>query len=208
MRLIFLPKPLLAAALGGVVVLAGFGTQNATADQASVASTVAATSDDDAEARFQELDSIFWQTCAPDVSSGSAAVASASLADATAAEPPPDHTPHPVLFDPVPLHVTETCVAQRHQNRIWNAFLRKGTPTYEEMRDRLTSLRYPAARIHRMPDFSGKPVARLDLRMGAGHLALEVTGLNNLAMVRAFGAPVGVSVTEVRLMRELSRPTT
>jgi hypothetical protein len=208
MRLIFLPKPLLAAALGGVVVLAGFGTQNATADQASVVSTVAATSDDDAEARFQELDSIFWQSCAPDVSSGSAAVASASLADATAAEPPPDHVPRPVLFDPVPLGVTETCVAQKHQGRIWSAFRGKGTVTYEEMRDRLTSLRYPAARIHRMPDFSGKPVVRLDLRMGAGHSALEVTGLNNSVMVRVFGAPEGVSVTEVRLMPELSWPTT
>jgi len=206
MRLIFLPKPLLAAALGGVVVLAGFGTQNATADQASVVSTVAATSDDDAEARFQELDSLFWQACAPDVSSGSAAVASATKADATAAEPPPEHT-LPVLFDPVPLGVTETCVAQKHQGRIWSAFLGKGRVTYEEMRDRLTGLRYPAARIHRMPDFSGKPVARLDLRMGAGHSALEVTGLNNSVMVRVFGAPEGVSVTEVRLRLELSRPT-
>ncbi|MGW7048412.1 hypothetical protein ACWGDT_38270, partial [Streptomyces avermitilis] len=82
MRSIFLPKPLLAAALGGVVVLAGFGAQNATADQTSMVSTVAATSDDAAEARFLELASLLSQNCAPDVSDGSAAVASASTADA------------------------------------------------------------------------------------------------------------------------------
>ena len=205
MRSTFLPKSLLAAALGGVVVLAGFGAQNATADQTSVVSTVTA-SDDDAEARFLEMADLISQSCAPDVSSSVDDVASASVADTTAAEPTPDST-LPVLVDPVPLGVTETCVAQKHQGRIWSAFLGKGRVTYEEMRDRLTGLRYPAARIHRMPDFSGKPVARLDLRMGAGHSALEVTGLNNSVMVRVFGAPEGVSVTEVRLRLELSRPT-
>ncbi|WP_189184433.1 hypothetical protein, partial [Streptomyces albiflavescens] len=76
MRSILLPKSLLAAALGVVVVLVGFGAQNATADQTSMVSTVAATSDDDAEARFLEMANLISQSCAPDVSSGSAAVAS------------------------------------------------------------------------------------------------------------------------------------
>lgn len=48
MRSNFLPKSLLAAALGGVVVVAGFGAQNATADQTSMFSVAAAS--DDAEA--------------------------------------------------------------------------------------------------------------------------------------------------------------
>ncbi|MBA2811458.1 hypothetical protein E0500_029960 [Streptomyces sp. KM273126] len=169
-------------------------------------STVAATGDDDAEARFLEMAGLISQSCAQDVSSGSAAVTSATGADATAGEPTPDST-LPVLVDPVPLTVTEECAAQRHQLRISRAFSGKGTATYGEMRDKLTSLKYPAARIHRMPDFSGEPVARLDVRVGAEHLALEVTGINNGVMVEAFGAPEGVSVTEVRLELQPDPPT-
>ncbi|MET7854030.1 hypothetical protein ABZT48_38920 [Streptomyces avermitilis] len=205
MRSIFLPKSLLAAALGGVVVLAGFGTQNASADQTSMVSTVAATSDDAAEARFLEMASLFSQSCAPHAFNGVAAVASASVADTTATEPPPVST-LPVLVGPVPLTVTEKCVAQRYQLRISKAFSGKDTATYEEMRDKLMSLNYPAARIYRMPDFAGQPVARLDVRVGAEHLALEVTDINNGVMVEAFGAPEGVRVTKVWLERRLDRP--
>ncbi|MFG2651390.1 hypothetical protein [Streptomyces sp. NPDC048436] len=204
MRSILFTKPLLAAALGGVVVLAGFGAQNVTADQTSAVSTVAAS--DDAEARFFEMVNLISQSCAPKASSGIDTVASASVADAAAAEPTPDST-LPVLVDPVPLTAAETCAAQRHQLRISRAFSGMNTATYEEMRDKLVSLKYPAARIHRMPDFSGEPVARIDLRMGAEHLAVEVTDINNGVMVEAFGAPDGVSVTEVRLERRLDRPT-
>ncbi|WP_326725736.1 hypothetical protein OHT59_46340 [Streptomyces sp. NBC_00243] len=206
MRSIFLPKSLLAAALGGVVVLVGFGTQKATADQTSVVSTVAATSDDDAEARFLEMADLISQSCAPDVSRGVDAVASAAVAETTAAEPTPDST-LPVLVDPVPLTVAEECAAQRHQLRISRAFSGIDTATYGEMRDKLTSLKYPAARIHHMADLSGEPVARLDVRVGAEHLALEVTGIDNGVMVEAFGAPEGVSVTEVRLEPQLDPPT-
>jgi len=142
----------------------------------------------------------------PDVSSGVDDVTSASVADTTAAEPTPDST-LPVLVDPVPLTSTEACAAQRHQLRISRAFFRTDTATYEEMRNKLTSLRYPAARIHRMPDFSGEPVARIDLRVGAEHVAVEVTDYNSGVMVQAFGAPQDVSVTEVRLKRQLDRPT-
>ncbi|WP_405933548.1 hypothetical protein [Streptomyces sp. NBC_00827] len=207
MRSIFLPKSMLAAALGGVVVLVGFGAPNATADQTSV-SIVATTSDDDAETRFLEMADLISQICAPDVSSSVDAVASASavVADTTAAEPTPDST-LPVLVDPVALTVAEECAAQRHQLRISRAFSGIDTATYAEMRDKLTSLKYPAARIHRMPDFSGEPVARLDLRVGAEHLALEVTDINNGVMVEAFGVPEGVSVTEVRLERQVDPPT-
>ncbi|KUN76634.1 hypothetical protein AQJ64_37370 [Streptomyces griseoruber] len=205
MRSIFLLKSLRTAALGGVVVLAGFGAQNATADQTSMVSTVAA-SDDDAEARFLEMADLISQSCAPDISSGVDDVASTSVADTMAVEPTPDST-LPVLVDAVPLTSTEECAAQRHQLRISRAFSGTDTITYEEMRNKLTSLNYPAARIHRMQDFWGEPVARLDLRVGAEHLALEVTDINNGVMVEAFGAPEGVSVTEVRLESQLDAPT-
>ncbi|MFG2771509.1 hypothetical protein [Streptomyces sp. NPDC048350] len=204
MRSNLFPKSLLAAALGGVVVLAGFGAQNATADQAPMATT--ATAINAMEARFLEMADLFSQSCEPDVSSGVDGVASDSVADATGTEPPPDST-LPVLVDPVPLTSTEECVAQRHALRISKAFSGTDTATYEQLRRKLASLNYPAARIHRMPDFSGEPVARLDLRVGAEHVALQVTDIDSGVMVEAFGAPEGVSVTEVRLAPQLDAPT-
>ncbi|MFB7372160.1 hypothetical protein ACFC0D_20230 [Streptomyces sp. NPDC056222] len=203
MRSIFLPKSLPAAAL--VVVLSGFGAQNVTADQISTVS-VAVASDDDAEMRFLEFADLISQSCAPDVSSSTDDVASASTDDTTAAEPTPDST-MPVLVDEVPLTTEEECAAERHAWRLSRAFSGTDTATYEEMQKKLTSLNYPAARIYRVPDFSGEPVARLDLRVGADHVALEVTGTHLGVMVRAFGAPEGVSVTEVRLEPQLDAPT-
>ena len=211
MRSIFLPKSLLAAALGGVVVLAGFGVQQhataATAGQPSMVSVAAASDDGDAETRFLELADLIYQSCAPDVSGGGDDLAApTSTADTTAAEPAPDST-MPVLVDEVPLTVEEECVAGKHAQRISSAFSGTDTATYQEIGAKLTSLGYPTARIHRMPDFSGEPVTRLDLRVGADHVALEVTGAYQGVMVEAFGAPEGVSVTEVRLERELAEPT-
>ncbi|MEV4947825.1 hypothetical protein [Streptomyces sp. NPDC053755] len=205
MRSIFLPKSLLAAALGGFVVLTGFGAQNATAAQTSAVSAVVA-SDDEAEVRFLEMADLIWQGCAPDVSDNFDGVASAFVADTTTAEPTPDST-LPVLVDAVPLDPTEECIAERHQLRISNAFSKTDTATYEELRNKLATLNYPAARIHRMPDFHGEPVARLDLRVGAERLALELTDIGYGVMVEAFGAPDGVSVTEVRLERPLDAPS-
>lgn len=204
MRSTFLPKSLLAAALAGVIVLAGFGAQNATADQTSAVSAVAA-GDEDAEARFLELADLIAQSCAPDLSSGLDAV-SAPVPATTAAEPTPDST-LPVLVDPVQLTTEEECAAQRHRLRISGALSGTPTTTYEEIQKKLTDLKYPTARIHRMPDFSGEPVARLDLRVGAEHVALEITDIGNGVMVRAFGAPEGVDVTEVRLDPQLDPPT-
>lgn len=204
MRSTSLPKSLLAAVLGGVIVLAGFGAQNATADQTSVAST-AATSDASAEARFLEMADLISQSCAPDVSIGTADAASASVADTVAAEPTPDST-MPILVDEVPLTAEEKCAAERHARRVSTVFWGTDTATYEAVQKRLTSLGYPAARIYRMPEFAGEPVARLDLRVGADLLALEVSGTYLGVMVEAFGAPEGVSVTEVRLERQLDVP--
>ncbi|MEU6354826.1 hypothetical protein ABZ896_36850 [Streptomyces sp. NPDC047072] len=187
MRTHLLPKSLLAATLGGVVVLVGFGAQTATAEQASTISTVATS--DDAEARFLELASIIGQSCSREVSGAAAVTASTA----------------PV--DPAPLDPSEQCAAQRHQLRISKAFSGTDTVSYEALRDKLTTLKYPAARIHRMPDFSGEPVARLDLRVGAGLLALQVTDIRKGVMVEAFGAPEGVDVTDVRLKPPLSWPS-
>ncbi|QES20165.1 hypothetical protein DEJ46_14490 [Streptomyces venezuelae] len=150
-----------------------------------------------AEARFLELAHLLAQSCEPQVLSAAGHVASA---------PTPDH-PLPVLADPVPLTPAEECAAQRHQFRINKAFSGQETATYEQLRDRLKALTYPGARIHRMPNFTGKPVVRLDLRVGAEHLALEVTDIGHGVMVRAFGAPQGWMVTDVRLKRQPDRPT-
>ncbi|MFJ7268867.1 hypothetical protein ACIQV3_19870 [Streptomyces sp. NPDC099050] len=205
MRSTLLPKSLLVAALS-VVVVAGLGAQNATAAQTSAVAAAVAVSDADAEVRFLEMTDLIWQSCAPDLSETTDAVAAP-----TTVEPMPDSV-QPVLVDPVPLDPTEECVAQRHQLRISRAFpgtatgTGTGTGTYEELRNKLIGLKYPAARIHRMPDFNGKPVVRLDLRVGADHLALEVTDIGNSVMIEAFGAPEGVSVTEVRLQRLLDLP--
>ncbi|MFH8463517.1 hypothetical protein [Streptomyces sp. NPDC017991] len=204
MRSIFSPKSLLVAALGGVVVLTGSGAQNATAGQISVVGAVAA--NDDAEARFLVMADLISQSCAPDVSGGVDDTASVSAVGTTAAEPAADPV-LPVLVDPVPLTAAEECAARRHQLRISRAFSGTDTNTYEEMRSKLTSLRYPGARMHRMPDFSGEPVVRLDLGMDAEHLALEVTDISNGVMVVAFGAPEGVNVAEVRLRPQLDTPT-
>ncbi|MCT4356509.1 hypothetical protein M5362_25600 [Streptomyces sp. Je 1-79] len=204
MRSSLFPKSLLSAALGGVVVLAGFGAQNATAGQTSMVNAAAAI--DTAEARFLEMADLFSQSCAPDVSGGVDGVASTSVAAAAAAEPSPDST-LPILVDPVPLTSTEECLAQRHRLRISKAFSGTDTATYEQLRSKLAGLNYPAARIHRMPDFSGEPVARLDLRVGAEHVALEITDIDTGVMVEAFGAPEDVSVTEVRLQPRLDPPT-
>ncbi|WP_369147837.1 hypothetical protein [Streptomyces sp. R44] len=215
MRSILLPKPLLTAALGSVVVLAAVGTQSAHATTTASArasavpaasrpspartarAATAVTSARKAEARFLELADLIAQRCEPNVLGAVGQVPSA---------PAPDRT-LPVLSDPVPLTPAEECAARTHQLRISRAFSGRETATYAQMRDRLTALTYPGARIHRMPDFGGEPVVRLDLRVGAEHLALEVTGLGNGVMVRAFGAPQFVSVTEVPLEREVDWPT-
>lgn len=205
MRSRWISNSLLAAALGGIV-LVGFGAPNASAAQSATVG-VAAVSDDEAEMRFLELTELIAQSCAPDLSSpGTDEVAVPSTADTAATDPAPDAIT-PVLVDEVPLTGDEECAAEKHALRVSRAFSGTDTATYEEMRAKLTGLRYPAARIHRMPDFSGEPVARIDLRVGADHLALEVTGTYLGVMVRAFGAPEGVDVTEVRLEPQLDAPT-
>ncbi|MDX3521505.1 hypothetical protein [Streptomyces scabiei] len=166
-------------------------------------STVAAS--DDAEARFLARADLLSQSCAPDVSSG---------VDAT--HRPPWPAPRQRNRPPTPpcpswstrcLTSAEECAAQRHRLRVSGAFSGTDTITYEEMRSKLTRLNYPAARIHRMPDVAGEPVARLDLRVGAEHVALEVTDVDDGVLVEAFGAPEGVSVTEVRLESQPDAPT-
>ncbi|WUS95296.1 hypothetical protein OHA46_00770 [Streptomyces sp. NBC_00708] len=220
MRSNLFTKPLLTAALGSVVVLAA-ATQSAHAAPRTSAGTAASApsarafavhatsrpvvvrtaraatfvaSADEAEARFLELADLIGQSCEPNVLG-----AAGHIAPASALAPTP--------ADPVALHPAEECAAQRHQLRISKAFSGTVAATYAQMRDRLTTLRYPGARIHRMPDFAGRPVSRLDLRVGADHLALEVTDIGGGVMVRAFGAPQGVSVTEVRLKPQVDLPT-
>ncbi|UUU31632.1 hypothetical protein JIX56_17900 [Streptomyces sp. CA-210063] len=198
----FLPKSLLAAALGGAVVLGGLGAQSATAAQTSTVGVAAAS--DDAEFRFFEMQDLFWQICAPDVED-SGELAAPSATETTSVDPIDPVPTDP--YDPVPLDATEQCVADRNALRISKAFSGMDTTTYEAVQAKLTSLRYPAARIHRMPDQGGAPRARLDLRLGDDRAALEVTGTYLGVMVETFGASKGVSVTEVLLEPQLDEPT-
>nr|WSW65882.1 hypothetical protein OG461_06635 [Streptomyces sp. NBC_00995] len=216
---ILLSKSLLTTALGSVVVLAAVGAQgaHATTSASATATTPAArhsavrstsrdavartaraatvgTSAREAEARFLELADLITQSCEPNAVS------------ATGHRTPATAPALLVLVDPVPLTPAEECAARKHQLRIIKAFSGAEQGTYAQMRAGLTSLRYSGARIHRMPNFAGRPVSRLDLRVGAEHLALEVTGIGHGVMVQAFGAPQDVSVTEVRLRRQLDRP--
>jgi hypothetical protein len=195
----FLPKSLLVAALGGAMVLGGLGAQSATAAQTSTVGVAAAS--DDAEARFFEMQELFWQVCAPDVED-SGELAAPSATGTTSVDPVPTDP-----YDPVPLDATEQCVADRHARRIAKAFSGTGTTGYEAMQEKLTSLRYPAARIHRMPDRLGEPRARLDLRVGDDRIALEVTGTYLGVLVQTFGASKGVSVTEVLVKPPVDLPT-
>ncbi|MFE6710674.1 hypothetical protein [Streptomyces sp. NPDC057695] len=215
MRSILLPKPLITAAVGGVLLLAA-GTQSAHATPKSSAPAGKSVAPvrtpapyvppraitvpprtSEAEARFLELADLIAQSCEPKVFGAVGRGARVTVPDSTM----------PVPVDPLPLTPTEVCAAQRHQARIGKAFSGKETGTYERLRDGLTNLRYPGARIHRVPNFAGRPVVRLDVRVGADHLALEVTDTGNAVMVRAFGAPQYASVTEVRLEREVDWPT-
>ncbi|MBC9711489.1 hypothetical protein H9Y04_02740 [Streptomyces sp. TRM66268-LWL] len=204
MRSTLLAKKSLVAAALGAFLLTGPGAQHATAAPAG-----AVTVTDDAEFRFLELADLIAQSCSlsfPTATSGTAVTSTATSGTAVTSTAT-SGTALTSTVDPVALTWDEECAAQRHRSRIHKAFSGTDLASYEALRDKLTTLRYPAARIHRMPDFSGEPVVRIDLRVGAGHLAVQVTGIGNGVMVEAFGAPEGVSVTDVRLEREVDWPS-
>ncbi|MEU1465001.1 hypothetical protein ABZ467_30745 [Streptomyces sp. NPDC005727] len=116
---------------------------------------------------------------------------------------PPESTPSPAkpksLMD-VPLTDIEKCSGSEHAKRVSEAFKNTKTTSYQTMHKKLTSLGYPASRIHQMPNRAGAPVARLDLRFMSDHLALEVTGARSGVTVEAFGASEmdNVKVTDVK----------
>ncbi|MDT0573487.1 hypothetical protein RM704_39625 [Streptomyces sp. DSM 3412] len=189
MRPHLLPKSLLVTVLGGAL-LTGLGAPSAMAAAPASATAVAAMSDDAAEARFFEMNDLFWQSCAPDVSDS----------DGPALPPGDPIDPLPVdPYDPVRLDPTEQCVADRHARRVSKAFSGTDVTDHAALLTKLTGLKYPAARIHRVPDHLGEPRVRLDLRMGGDHVALQVTGTGLGVTTETFGASEGVSVTDVRL---------
>ncbi|MGW1617995.1 hypothetical protein [Streptomyces sp. NPDC002172] len=125
---------------------------------------------------------------------------------------PPNTAPDATQAKPVeevPLTGAEKCTGSAHVQRISEAFKDADTASYQAMRKRLTELDYPASRIHRMPNQTGAPRARLDLRMIGSHLALEVTGAGGRVVADAFGAPEteGVNVTDVRRKPKPGAPT-
>jgi hypothetical protein len=100
-------------------------------------------------------------------------------------------------------------MGEAHTKRITEAFKNADTSNYTQLTDKLTSLGYPAARIHQMPDQSGSPRARLDLRIMGSRLALEITATASTAVAEAFGAPEseGIDITQVKWKPALDAPT-
>ncbi|MFD7322481.1 hypothetical protein ACFV9D_15550 [Streptomyces sp. NPDC059875] len=133
--------------------------------------------------------------------------------DPVPSKPTPDSTaPNPVASEPVqevPLTAVERCTGEEHAQRVGEAFRNTGTTNYQAMHTKLTSLDYPAPRIHRMPDHAGKPRARVDLRFMGSHVALEVTGTGSGVIVETFGAPEteDVQVNEVKRKPKPDAPT-
>lgn len=179
----FLVKSVLATTLS-CVVLSGYGATNA-----------AAATDSDAETRFLNFANSITDYCTP-----------ARPSDVS--EPTDLDSTQPVSVEEVPLNAVEKCRGKLHAERIHEAFSSTGANDYELLHEKLTALDYPAARIHWMPDHAGVPRARIDLRVAGGdHLAVEVNGYNTFVTVEAFGAPEGVSVTDVRRNPVLDPPT-
>lgn len=184
---------------------------------------------DDAEVRFLELSTRIAQGCTPDApNSGSSAPKPEDLPGGSQAgsprypagstppgtpdangdipipvdspaEPTPDST-LPVEVKEVALNGIETCSGGEHIRLISDAFKGTGAAGYQQMADKLTALGYPAARIYQMPEHSGAPRARLDLRIMGSRLALEVTATGSGVVVEAFGVPEreDVNVTQVQ----------
>ncbi|MFD4376100.1 hypothetical protein [Streptomyces sp. NPDC058486] len=100
------------------------------------------------------------------------------------------------------------CVGAVHQQRITGAFA-EGPADYRQLRAQLIALGYPSARIHRMQEHHGQPMARIDLRLGRsdGNVAVDVTAYRYVVTASPFGVPASpqVDVTKVRRKLVLSR---
>lgn len=108
----------------------------------------------------------------------------------------------------MPLTGVEKCTGDAYAKRLGEAFKNTETTGYPAMREKLTGLGYPAARVHRMPDHAGAPRSRIDLRVLGGRVALEVTGVGDGVVVEVFGAPETeeVKVTDVKRKPGLDAP--
>lgn len=229
MRPLSVPKPVVATALS-CLILTGCGAQKAASDQAPAGSARSANlTADDAEVSFLELSTRIAQGCTPgapdsgssapkpeDLPGGSQAASPRYSPGSTPpgtpdangdipipvdspAEPTPDST-LPVEVREVALNGIETCSGEEHIKLIRNALKDTGTASYQQMANKLTALGYPAARIYEMPEHSGFPRARLDLRTMGSRLALEVTATSSGVVAEAFGVPEreDVNVTQVQ----------
>ncbi|WP_405854047.1 hypothetical protein OG361_15810 [Streptomyces sp. NBC_00090] len=122
-----------------------------------------------------------------------------------APEPPSSPEPAPTRSGPVeevPLTPTDKCVGDAHVQRIREAFDGAGPADQPALREKLTALDYPPARIHRMPDHGGSPRARIDLRFMGNNLILEVTGTGSGVLVEPFGAPETMDVDVAKVKRK------
>jgi hypothetical protein len=211
MRIFLVPKPVMTAVLG-CLILTGCGA-HATAAHAPTGGTMSADlTADEAELRFLDLATRIAQGCAPgaptpgdsQVRPRSSTPSGTPNADGDIpvpvdSEPTPDST-LPVQVEEIALSGVEVCSGEEHVKLVGNAFKGTGAASYQRMADTLTELGYPAARIHEMPEHSGFPRVRLDLRTMGSRLALEVTATGSGVVAEAFGMSEleDVHVTEVR----------
>jgi hypothetical protein len=225
-----LPRPVVAVALG-CLILTGCGAQKA-AGQAPAGGAMSANfTTDDSEVSFLELSTRIAQGCTPDAPNSASSVPrpedlpggshagsprypAGSAPPGTpnadgdipipvdsSAEPTPDST-LPVQVEEVALNGIETCSGGEHVKLISNAFKGTGAASYQQMADKLTALGYPAARIYKMPEHSGSPRARLDLRTMGSRLGLEVTATGSGVVAEAFGVPEREDVNIIQVQRK------
>lgn len=218
MRSPFFPKPVLAAALG-CLILASCGAQKA-ADQTPTGSAMSANlAADDAELGFMELSTRLAQGCSPDTPDSATpedlpgdsqgyptSSAPPGTPDADGDIPVPVESPAeltlPAQVNEVALNGLDACVGGEHIKLISSAFKGTGPASYQQMADKLTALGYPATRIYNMPEPSGSPRARLDLRIMGSRLALEVTATGSGVVAEAFGVPEQEDVSVAQVQRK------
>lgn len=95
------------------------------------------------------------------------------------------------------------CIADRHADRIRQAFGGEGTTSTEALRSKLVGLDYPPSRIHAMPAQGGSPRVRLDLRI-ASQTALEIVGTSSALIIEPFGALAIADLDITKIAREPS----
>ncbi|MCP9958343.1 hypothetical protein [Streptomyces sudanensis] len=221
----------------GFLSLTACGTQTASSTSTTSAGSEVSASPTRQPTEKQFLDTLneFARQCSPDAPSGSSAapdpgtlpggipVGEAPRTDKPAGTPDangdipipvdesgemPDKPMQPGPPQEVELGEIEKCPAAKHVERITTKAAGQPHITYSALQQTIIAAGYRTDRIHKMPDLSGDPRARVDLRFMGSRLALEVIGSGTGVIVEPFGAPEdeSVAVIEVRRKPNLDAP--